>query len=40
VNWGLLVTVVLLGWLVIALVVATIVGHGIAAGAGGDSERD
>jgi hypothetical protein len=37
VSWTSLLPVVLLGWLVVALAVGTIVGHGIAFGTGSDS---
>ena len=39
-SWALFAAVVLLGWLLIALVVATVIGHGIAVGAGSDSDSD
>ena len=38
VGWASLVSVVLLGWLAIALTIGTIVGHGIAFGSGSDFE--
>jgi hypothetical protein len=38
VDWELLLAVVLLSWLVIALVVATVVGHVIAVGTRADSD--
>jgi hypothetical protein len=40
VNWGFLVGVVVVGWLLIALVVATVVGHGIGFSAGSDSDSE
>lgn len=36
VSWASLVAIVLLGWLVVALAVGAIVGHGIAFGTGSD----
>jgi hypothetical protein len=38
VSWASPAAVVLLSWLGIALTVGTIIGHGIAFGAGSDSE--
>lgn len=38
VSWASLLAVVLLSWLAIALVVGTVVGHGIAFGTGSDFE--
>jgi|tagenome__1003787_1003787.scaffolds.fasta_scaffold20725874_1 hypothetical protein len=38
VSWASLVSVGLLGWLAIALIIGTIVGHGIAFGTGSDFE--
>lgn len=38
VGWELIVAVVLLGWLVIALVIATVVGRGTFLGTGRDSD--
>jgi|RhiMethySRZTD1v2_1073278.scaffolds.fasta_scaffold254514_3 hypothetical protein len=40
VSWELLVAVVLLGWLVMALVIATVVGHGTVLGTGSDSDSE
>jgi hypothetical protein len=37
-HWASLVAVVLLGWLGIALAVGSVVGHGIAVGAGTETE--
>jgi hypothetical protein len=38
VTWASLMAVVLLSWLGVALMVGTVVGHGIAFGTGSDSE--
>jgi hypothetical protein len=40
VSWELLVAVVLLSWLVIGLVVATVVGYGIAFGTRSNSNSE
>jgi hypothetical protein len=40
VNWGLLGGVEVVGWLLIALVVATVVGQGIGFGAGSNSDSE
>jgi hypothetical protein len=39
-GWELLLTAVLLSWLVIALIVAAVVGHGINVGVGTDSDSE